>query len=271
MATNPPASGKALETGPSAQSQSLSMACERSLTELASLEERCNEMEDLLRMVSHDLKEPLRSVHALCIMLERDEGSDPHDLKERYRRLRASTERMFELVGSVLNLANLGRSPLKSCRVSLQNLLEEVVEDLGSLATSKCAQIEILPLPEIEADPVMMRQLFQNLISNALKFGKPGSPLTVRIGLSKYERDSIEVCVSDDGVGIPPHQLEALFSQRRGERIASGAGSGFGLIICKRIVEAHSGRIRAESEEGKGSRFMVELPFRRQPGGDLHQ
>jgi signal transduction histidine kinase len=204
-------------------------------------------------MVAHDLREPITGIAHLVALLER-QGDEPPS-PEVLALLRATTERARELIDGVLAYANAGE--LSSERVALARLMDEVAVDLRPSLQEAGATLEVGELPEVEGDPRQLRRLLQNLVGNAVKFCGEVAP---RVEVSA--RDGSEgwvVTVRDNGVGIDPEhttRIFGMFSRLNGDT----EGSGIGLAVCRRVVEAHGGRIWVEQAEGGGSAFRFTLP-----------
>ena len=140
--------------------------------------------------------------------------------------------------------------------------MQDVVSDLEVRIEKSGAQIQVESLPEIDADPSQMRQLFQNLISNAIKFQKPGVTPQVKVA-ARPTSSGLEISVTDNGIGFEEKYLDRIFTifQRLHGRLEY-EGTGVGLAVCRRIVERHRGRISARSVPGQGSAFLIALPVR---------
>src|SRR5690606_8164099 len=150
--------------------------------------------------------------------------------------------------------------------VDLQEIVEGVASDLEARLEETQGQLEIGKLPVLEADPLQMRQLFQNLIGNALKFHQPGTPQIVRVRLVDGEPGSLStqwtIVVEDNGIGFDMKYAERIFQpfQRLHGRSSEYTGTGMGLAICRKIIERHHGTIWAVSEPGEGTQFWITLP-----------
>jgi signal transduction histidine kinase len=204
-------------------------------------------------MVAHDLREPITGIAHLVTLLERhaDEPPSPEVLAL----LRASTERARELIDGVLAYARAGE--LRSERVALDRLMAEVADDLRPGLEEADATLEIGALPEIAGDERQLRRVLQNLVGNAVKF-RSEAPPHVQVS-ALHDADTWVVTVRDNGVGIDPDQSSrvfGMFSRLSGET----EGTGIGLAVCRRVVEAHGGRIWVEPAEGGGSAFRFTLP-----------
>jgi signal transduction histidine kinase len=218
---------------------------------------RQRRMESELRgyadMVAHDLREPITGIAHLVTLLERraDEPPSPEVLAL----LRASTERARGLIDGVLMYARAGE--LERGRVALQEVMTEVVADLGPSLEATGAALDVGELPEVEGDARHLRRVLQNLVGNAVKFAGDGPPRVEVSALAGHE-DWI-VTVRDHGIGVDPEQagrIFGMFSRLNGDT----EGTGIGLAVCRRVVEAHGGRIWVEPAQGGGSAFRFTLP-----------
>jgi signal transduction histidine kinase len=179
--------------------------------------------------------------------------------------MQRAAERMQALVLDLLKYSRITSKPEPFTRFNLSKPVEEAVTDLGVLCEETAGRIEVDELPEVEADRVQMRQLFQNLIANGLKYHGEDKPI-----IKIYSRSSIsgpfwEICVEDNGIGFDEDYLDRIFKpfQRLHGRSAPYQGTGMGLAICQRIAERHGWSITAESRLGEGSIFIVRLPKER--------
>jgi light-regulated signal transduction histidine kinase (bacteriophytochrome) len=141
--------------------------------------------------------------------------------------------------------------------------VDEALSNLEVRISELEAEIEVGELPPIEADSLQMRQLFQNLIGNALKFHRPGVSPRIQVSAESAGEDACRIIVRDNGIGFEPKFQDRIFNVfQRLHTQSEFKGSGIGLAICKKIAERHGGRISAESVKGKGSIFAVVLPLR---------
>ena len=219
------------------------------------------ELDDFTYVVSHDLKEPLRGVEGLSRLLLEEYGDKLDDTAREYLdSIRGSGKRMRRLVADLLRLSRSTRKQYPYVMVGFNELVSEVLETLQYSTTQKGARIEVQPnLPSVLSDRVRIMELFQNLVSNAIKFNESRPPV-VKIGHRENATEHL-FWVSDNGVGIPPDGRERIFQIfRRLHGDESVDGTGVGLTICKRIVERHGGRIWVEEATEGGSRFCFTLP-----------
>jgi hypothetical protein len=232
------------------------------------LERRNEELQEFVYVASHDLQEPLRKIRAFgdrlaaryAVALE-EQGLDY------LRRMQSAARRMSELIDNLLVLSRVTTTARPSEIADLGVVAREAVADLRLRVEETGAEIEIGDLPRARVDRVQIRQLFQNLVANALKYHRSGQPPRVRVyevdgeGEEGSGSDWIEVAVSDDGIGFEEKYLDRIFRpfQRLHGR-SEYPGTGMGLAICRRIVERHQGTLTASSRPGEGATFRVCLP-----------
>jgi signal transduction histidine kinase len=223
------------------------------LTDITAQRRTEAELRSYADVVAHDLREPVTGIAHLVTLLERraDEPPSPEVLGL----LRASTERARELIDGALAYARAGE--LRREPVALGRLVEEVAADLGPQLRAAAAVLEVGPLPEVEGDPRQLRRVVQNLVGNAVRFRGDAPP---RVELSALEdAGQWVVTVEDNGVGVAPEHAQRIFGMFA--RVEPGGdGSGIGLAVCRRVIEAHGGRIWVEPAVGGGSAFRFTLP-----------
>lgn len=243
--------------------QALRMSEERLARANEELERKNRDLQEFAFVAGHDLQEPLRKINTFGEILEAEYRDALGENGRLYvDRMRVSAQRMSELVRDLLAYSRLStrREPFEP--VDLGRIVVEVLGDLQILLDESGGDVEIGPMPVIAADPMQMRQLFQNLIGNALKFRRPGVQPRVRVALERDDREQnvLVFVVEDNGVGFEERNLERIFDpfQRLHSR-SEFEGTGLGLSICRRIVERHQGSITATSMPGEGSVFIVTL------------
>lgn len=213
--------------------------------------------EDALRFAAqaaHDIQEPLRLVTGyLDLLVAHFDGKVSLDPATLAREARAASLRMQSLVGDLLEHARSGRSELSIEDVALDASLDDALRNLAGAIQRSAAHIERAPLPTVRADRVLMTRLFQNLVSNAVKFRAPGSAPRIRV-----YADQGTVFVEDHGLGLPTEDESRLFEpfRRAHDDIP---GTGLGLASCRAIVERHDGRIWATPTQGGGATFAFEI------------
>ncbi len=232
------------------------------------------ELEQFASVASHDLQEPLRKIQAFG---DRLQTRCLHELGEQgadyLARMLASAGRMRSLIDALLTFSRVTTKAQPFVEVNLTTTAEEVASDLENQVQRSGGRIELGPLPTLEADPLQMRQLLQNLIGNGLKFTRPGEPPLVRVESRLLEMEGsngatiprCEISVSDNGIGFEEVYLDRIFElfQRLHGR-QEYEGTGMGLAIVRKIVERHGGSITARSAPGAGATFFVTLPLRQQ-------
>lgn len=235
---------------------------ERQLKQLnAKLESSNEELEKFAHMAAHDLREPLRMVKSFLDLLEKRYGDrlDPKGL-EYLHFASDGAKRMNELVSELLAYAKLGSEGSAVETIKATELVNEVIGLCEAEIVGKEAQISVGQLPEIQGIKTPLRTLFQNLVSNALKYQHAGNKPEVRIDC-ETSNGSWRFTVTDNGIGIDESDHGKIFQLfNRLHSRSEYPGSGIGLATCKRIVEMHGGQIGVQSSLGKGSTFYFTLP-----------
>ena len=223
------------------------------LTDVTAQRRMEGELRSYANVVAHDLNEPIAGIALLVGLLERRaEQPPPADV---LRQLRTSAERARDLINGVLVYARAGE--LSTERVALGRLMAEVAEDLRASLEAAAATLEIGELPEVEVDPRQLRRVLQNLLGNAVKY-RGDAPLRVELTALRDSQEWV-VTMRDNGVGIDPEKATRIFDMFARANDQTD-GVGIGLAVCRRIVEAHGGRIWAEAPEDGGSAFRFTLP-----------
>jgi signal transduction histidine kinase len=246
-------------------------------TELAEanleLERSNRELQDFAFVASHDLQEPLRKIQAFGDRLRTvqapkfdDQGRDYLD------RMHSAAGRMHTLINDLLTFSRVTTKAQPFERIDLNKIANDVVSDLETTIEQAGGSVEVGDLPAMDADPMQMRQLFQNLIANALKFRKPESPPVVKVEaeLVNKHASGIEgstsnefarITITDNGIGFDEKYLDRIFTpfQRLHGR-NEYEGTGIGLAVCRKIVERHGGTLTAESSAGNGATFIATMP-----------
>jgi PAS domain S-box-containing protein len=222
-------------------------------------------LEDFAFIASHDLKEPLRKVQSFSERLQSRYSQALDAQGQDYiERIRQAASRMQSMLDGLLAYSRAATRVQTFKKVDLKRAVLDVLSDLEVRLMETRGRVEIGELPVIEADPLQMRQLLQNLIGNALKFHRPGTPPLVKVTCNLDSPTEIELVVADNGIGFPMDQVNQLFLPfHRLHGRSEYEGAGMGLAICRKIVERHGGTISARSEAGEGATFVATLP--RQP------
>ena len=225
----------------------------------AQLEDANRELESYNFSISHDLRQPLSAIAGFADLL-RDQATDLDDAaRDSVAEIESNALRMEQMIESLLRLSRAGRGALRKEPVEAKTLVESVVHDL-STANPLDAELVVGELPPTQADPALLRQVWTNLIGNALKYSRMSSAPKVEI--SGVRRNGVvEYAVRDNGVGFDMKHAERLFGAFQRLPTSKGfEGHGVGLAIVERIVRRHGGSIRAESIPGKGATFRFTLP-----------
>lgn len=244
-------------------------AREEELEALTKELERSNrELNDFAFIASHDLQEPLRKIRAFGDRIVSDHASALDDEgRDFLGRMQAAAERMSRLIADLLAFSRVHRHGQPFASVALGEVLRDVAIDLEQRASDTKGRL-VVPddLPTIEADPMQMRQLFQNLLGNALKFHPDDRGNTVEVR-ARRDGDVWRFEIADDGIGFDPKYRDKIFGpfQRLHGR-GVYEGTGIGLAICRRIVERHHGTLDVQSALGEGTTFELTLPAEQREG-----
>jgi len=209
--------------------------------------------------LAHDLNAPVRSVRALTQLLIRRTDTTSPDAAHLAGLIEKAALGMEQLVDSLLKYAHAGQGEIRRELVSTQATLDAVRVSLADLIEQGGARISYSGLPAVEADPVLLHQLFQNLIANAIKYHRPGhAPVIVIEG--EQSEEGWQFSVADNGQGIPPERQREIFEPLKRLHGSEIPGSGLGLALCRTIVARHGGRIWVESGgQGSGAAFCFTL------------
>lgn len=230
------------------------------------------ELEDFAFVASHDLQEPLRKIMAFGDRLETQSENLTDKQGDYLKRMRNAASRMSILISDLLEFSRITTRGKPFQKVDLNIVMQDCLDDLNVLVEETGVSVDIQTLPQITADPSQMRQLFFNLLANAIKFSQKEACPKVNVSVESVNQpDSIEVeglsdwvrlTIKDNGIGFAQEYAEKIFApfQRLHSR-DSFKGTGIGLAICRRIVERHNGVIEAISETDNGAVFKVSLPI----------
>jgi signal transduction histidine kinase len=235
------------------------------------------ELQQFAYAASHDLQEPLRKITIFSDKLQQQFKDDlPDTGKEYISKLVSSTKRMSRLIEDLLNFSRVSRSEDQFSDTDLNEILKSILMDYEVLINQKNAKVTYDKLPAIQAIPLQMSQLIQNLVSNSLKFSNEHVPPEVNISSKNIsgknllqhpqlnpKSEYIEIIIKDNGIGFNEtykEQIFTIFQRLHGK--SEYAGTGIGLALCRKITDSHNGLIFAKSEEKKGSEFHVILPVK---------
>ena len=221
------------------------------------------ELQDFAFVAAHDLQEPLRKIQTFCDLAVTRSASTVDGVARNYLdKVVHSAGRMRELLRGLLAFSQVAAKP-DSCReLNLVGIVREAANVFEASFKETGGGVEIEDLPVVEADANQILLLFQNLIGNAIKFSG-SEPPHIRVYSQMGKQGTCEIFVEDSGIGFEKEYAELIFRpfQRLHDR-KKYEGTGIGLAICRKIVERHGGAIRAESEPGKGSTFIISLPVK---------
>jgi light-regulated signal transduction histidine kinase (bacteriophytochrome) len=209
------------------------------------------------------MKEPLRKVISFGNMLRQKYNDSLEQTGNDYlNRMLDATERMHSLLTGLLEYSRVTTNPEPFREVDVSAVIHEVLSDLEIIIKQTGGEVKVGELPSIQADPTQIRQLFQNLIGNALKFHKEGGRPVVDLFSTTTDDGTLQIYVKDNGIGFEEQYLDRIFApfKRLHGRGSQYEGTGIGLAICKKIVERHGGSITAKSTPGHGATFIITLP-----------
>jgi PAS domain S-box-containing protein len=219
------------------------------------------ELEQFAHIASHDLQEPLRMVGSYVRLLEKRYRGQLDEQADKYIHFAADgAQRMQALITDLLAFARVGADASTPAVVDADEICRRVLDDLGATLMESAARVTAEHLPPVRVDPVQLRQVFLNLIGNAVKFHRAEAPPRVHVS-ALVEAGHAHFTVADNGIGIDPQNFQRIFElfQRLHTR-TEYPGTGLGLAIVKKIVERHRGRIWVDSTPGEGTTFHFTLP-----------
>jgi signal transduction histidine kinase len=245
------------------------------LDNIARLENANKELDNFAYMASHDLQEPLRKIRIFCDRLETKYRQVlDEDGKNNIEKIQRSCERMQELIKDILTFSKLTATDKKAFENSdLNMIIKDVLTEMDGIVSERNASISVGTLPSIFVNPGLIRPLFHNLISNAIKYSKRNVNPVIKIrsefslpnnsiGSKQTNRRFCRIIIEDNGIGFEQEYAEQIFGMfKRLHGRSEYDGTGIGLAICKRIVEEHNGFIIAKSKVDEGSTFIVSLPL----------
>jgi len=239
----------------------LNTQLEQRVTErTAQLEAANKELEAFSYSVSHDLRAPLRAVNGFAGIVLEDYGPQlPEDAQRLLERIRSGGQRMGELIDDLLALSRLGRQAMSRQVVDTTRLVQSVLDDSAPLRDGRSFDLRIGSLPACQGDPALLKQVWVNLISNAIKYTRGREPAVIEIGSTRKDNEQI-FFIRDNGTGFDMQYVHKLFGVfQRLHRADEFEGTGVGLAIVQRIIHRHGGRVWAEAVEGRGATFHFTL------------
>lgn len=243
------------------------------LENIANLESANKDLERFAFMASHDLQEPLRKIRMFSDRLLTKSKNIPEDDAKMVNRIQQAAERMQVLIVDILSFSKVSNDKSNFVESDLNIVIKDVLTDLEDEINANNATVSIQPLPSLHVRPTLMRPLFQNLISNALKYRKKDEGVSIDIrsevsfGISERDKNLVNkycrIFIKDNGIGFDQKYAEEIFGMfRRLHHNGEYSGTGVGLALCKKIAELHHGFISARSKINEGSTFIVSFPLK---------
>ncbi|KQB42525.1 PAS domain-containing sensor histidine kinase [Flavobacterium aquidurense] len=226
-----------------------------------------NDLMHFASVVSHDLREPVRKIKIFNTLLRNDIEDNVNEKSKKYlHKVSQSAQRMENIIEGILTYSTLDKTLQHIETIDLNEIIENIKIDLELIIKEKDAILVTCDLPEIEGAPILINQLFYNLLQNALKFSKADQPPRVIITCTAENIDgvdSLKITIKDNGIGLDSEFAERIFTAF--ERLHSKSeyeGNGLGLALCRKIAKRHSGTITAAGEKDNGAEFIVTLPLK---------
>ncbi len=239
----------------------LSAANERLQALNAELQRSNEDLAQFAFAASHDLHEPLRTVASFAALLGKTAQAKLTDTELQYLAfISEGSRRMQALIDGLLTYSQVGQKPKSTQLVDLNAVLPWALENLRERISESGAEISSEPLPSVTGDETQFVHVFQNLIGNAIKYSRPGVKPTIRLNATQ-KSDHWMIAVRDNGIGIPSEYTQSIFGVFKRLHGNEIPGTGIGLAVCRRVVEAHGGEIWVESTPGEGSSFFFTLPM----------
>jgi light-regulated signal transduction histidine kinase (bacteriophytochrome) len=231
------------------------------------LEVANKELEAFSYSVSHDLRAPLRHIDGFAGLLVKSDGSAVSERGRGYlSQISASAKQMGALIDDLLVFSRMARSEMNFATVDLRRLLDDTIRALHLETLQRNIRWQIGPLPVVPGDQPMLRQVFVNLLTNAIKYTRPRDPAEIEIGCRDESADEVVIYVRDNGVGFEMEYANKLFGVfQRLHRAEDFEGTGIGLANIRRIITRHGGRTWAEGKPDAGATFYFTLPKSRKP------
>ena len=225
----------------------------------AQLQDVNKELESFSYSVSHDLRAPLRAINGFSQILMEDYCDQlPADAQDSLHEICDNADRMGHLIDHLLSFSRLGRQELKKSEVSMNAIVQECLSALGH---NQSAEFRVAELPSAFADAALLKQVWQNLIENALKYSRSSTPPVVEIGSRTVDQETVYF-VKDNGVGFDMQYVHKLFKVfNRLHHQDEFEGTGVGLAIVQRVIHRHGGRVWVEAKPKMGATFYFSLPI----------
>jgi light-regulated signal transduction histidine kinase (bacteriophytochrome) len=225
------------------------------------LESANKELEAFSYSVSHDLRAPLRAMDGFSrILLEENLANATPETRHLLEGINKNSRKMAQLIEDLLQFSRLTRSSLDTSEINMEQLFRAVLGEQLAVAPERRFDIHLAPLPPAQGDAPTLRQVVENLVSNAIKYTRGRDPARIEVGFRAEDRENI-FFVKDNGVGFDMRYADKLFSVfQRLHSEKDFEGTGVGLAIVQRIIQRHNGRVWAEAAPGKGTTIYFSLP-----------
>lgn len=225
------------------------------------LEDSNKDLESFIYSISHDLRAPLRNMAGYATVIAEDFAAQvPAEVLGYVRRIQAGNEKMLRLVDDLLRFSRLGRKPLELAPTPLDELVEEALAELASEMEGRQIEWRRKNLPVVECDRALMRQVFVNFLSNALKYSRPRKPAIISVGTEVRDAKRM-IYIQDNGVGFDMKHKDKLFEVfQRLHHTADFEGNGVGLAMAARIIHRHGGKAHADGAVDRGATFRFTFP-----------
>lgn len=221
-----------------------------------------HELESFSYSVSHDLRAPLRAIDGFSKILVEDYADKLDEEAQRLLNIvRTNSQKMDQLIIDLLALSRVTRGSLRLVPTDMTSLVENIYKDIFEPTNTRKVLLEVKKLPSTSIDPTLLKQVWQNLIGNAIKYSKPNNDITIEIG-GTVQDNMCQYYIKDNGIGFDPKYATKIFETfQRLHRVNEYEGTGIGLSVVQRIVHRHGGTTWAESETGQGATFWFTLPY----------
>ncbi len=222
------------------------------------VEEKNRELRDFTYMISHDLKTPIYTIKGMLTLLKEEEPKLPLEALEAFKHIQSATTRLESLVQSVLEYSKVSSQEVQFEKVSLNQVLEEVLSEYERAFSEVGATVTKQDLPDILGEKLRAYQIFSNLIGNAIKYRSPNRALTLEIENCESNSERyVKIVVKDNGSGISKDKIHAIFRPFQRANAGGIEGNGIGLACVKKLVEKFGGEVSVESEPDSGSKFYL--------------
>ena len=227
----------------------------------ARLEEINKELESFSYSVSHDLRAPLRAIDGFSRMILKNQGDKfDEETKTKFNVIRGNAQKMGQLIDDLLDLSRLGKKQMSATKINMAHLSDEVWQELQTINTDRVIKLTVKDMPDAYGDRTLIRQLYFNLLGNAIKFTKHCSTAKIEVGSYSEGKEDVYY-IKDNGAGFDMAYYDKLFGVfQRLHNTEDYEGTGIGLAIVQRIIHRHGGRVWAEGEVDKGATFYFTLP-----------